>query len=76
MNADIRKKRLQLLSKVNRLEENCDGCLTRAHFNNNKDATGLFHACMACPFGHEISKYGKVLSTLIDSRMKNTISAK
>ncbi|WP_076145824.1 zinc-finger domain-containing protein [Paenibacillus odorifer] len=65
MKDEIRKERLRLLSEIDDLEENCNGCMTRKQFNNLKDATGLSHACKACPVGMKLSKYGDKLLNLL-----------
>ncbi|EJW13929.1 zinc-finger domain-containing protein [Paenibacillus alvei] len=65
MKAEVRKERLKLLREIDRIEEACNGCRTRAHFNNLKDATGLCNACKACPVGQELSQYGNKLLNLL-----------
>jgi hypothetical protein len=75
-NAEIRKQRLVLLSEIDKLEENCNGCTTRAFFNNRKDATGLFYACQGCPIGKKLGEYGEKLLDLSNPRKKNSIVPK
>ena len=67
---DIRKQRIALLAEVDQLQGICLSCATRKHFNDLKDATGLSHACKACPVGQEMSGYGEKLSTLLNDRKK------
>ncbi|TVX85989.1 zinc-finger domain-containing protein [Paenibacillus agilis] len=64
MKAEVRRERVKLLMEIDRIQQPCDGCRTRAHFNNLKDATGLSHACKACPVGKKLSQYGNKLLKL------------
>lgn len=70
MKAEVRKERLRLLSEIDIVEKACEGCPTRAHFNNLKDATGLSHACKECPVFAELSQYGEKLLKLTEPRKK------
>ncbi|WP_090739396.1 zinc-finger domain-containing protein [Paenibacillus sp. Mc5Re-14] len=73
MKAEIRKERLRLLSEIDTIEKACEGCPTRAHFNNLKDATGLIQACRECPVFADLSQYGERLLKLSEPRKKISI---